>query len=175
MASTKKYIKEIFDNTQNKHLLKVTLKYDPVKKIGLYSTKHIKKGEVIAFYKLTVYNTNKYKSPTNNVYTFTIYNKNGNTLHKFIGDFNHKNIPEPIYDIPFWAQFANEPSLNQQINAEMNMNIELNYENRNTVQNGSTMVYVLEATGNIKPNQEILWYYGDDYERDYDVNVPKGY
>lgn len=149
--------------------LKVTLKRTTIKGIGLYAIKPIKKDETIAYYKFTVFLHDKYKSPTHYVYTVDVYTKKGNEHHKYIGDIDYKSIPNPLNDIPFWGMFTNEPSKGQTINAEMDMNIDFNYKNRNIVKPGSTMVYEIVATRNIKPTEEIVWDYGPDYLRDYEV------
>ena len=72
-------------NTTN---LKVTLKKDPTKGTGLYTTKSIKKGEIIAYYKLKTVKYHNYKSPTNLVYAFDVYTIKGNESKMLIADID---------------------------------------------------------------------------------------
>ena len=46
-----------------------------------------------------------------------------------------------------------------------------NYKKRTKVKEGQSMVYKLVAVRHIKPGDEILWYYGPDYNRDYEVST----
>src|SRR3990172_11300465 len=76
----------ILKETPNKDKLKVTLKKDKIKGTGLFAKKGISKGEIIAYYKIKVFNFKKYDSPTNNKYTFDVYTNKGNDSKIFIGD-----------------------------------------------------------------------------------------
>lgn len=157
----------ILTETKNKEKLKVILKKDKIKGTGIYATKLIKKGEVIAYYKIRVFDHNTYKSPTNGVYTFTIYTIGNNPSKVFIGDIDLDSFPLPKENIPFWGPFANEPSGNQKINAEIDTDLIHNYGNKKRVKLGDYMIYNLIATRNIKPSEEVVWYYGEDYKRNY--------
>ena len=57
--------------------LKVTLKKDERKGVGLYATKNILKGEIVAYYKVKIFKEKDYISPTDSVYSFEVYRKNG--------------------------------------------------------------------------------------------------
>ena len=161
----------ILKETPDVKKLKVTLKKDKIKGTGLYATKGIKKGEIIAYYKIKVFNFDKYDSPTNNVYTFDVYTSKGNDSKTFIGDLDEDSFPPPLNGISFWAPFANEPTTKQKTNAEMDTNIDANYKDkgRKRVREGDSLIYELVAKRYIKPGEEIMWYYGEDYERDYEV------
>ena len=50
------------------------------------------------------------------------------------------------------------------------MNLDDNYNKRKKVVVGDTLIYKLVASKHIKPGDEIVWYYGPDYTRDYVVN-----
>ena len=163
----------ILKKTQNKHKLKVTLK-KTFKGNSLFATMPIRKGELIAYYKVTVFKVG-HNSPTNNMYTFDIYTKSGNTSRAYIGDIDLTSFPDPLNGISYWAPFANEPSEDQTINAEIKENLKWNYRNKKRVNAGHSMVYNLVATRYIKKGEEIVWYYGKGYARDYKVNVPDGY
>jgi len=162
-------IDRILKETPNKNKLKITLKKDPIKSSGVYATKPIKKNEVIAYYKVKVFNYDKYESPTGNMYTFNIYTKNGNESKTFIGDIDLDSFPLPENNITFWGPFLNEPSKGQKANAEVDNNIKENYKNRKRVKEGQTLIYKIVAKRNIKTGEELMWYYGEDYIRDYEV------
>ena len=147
--------------------LKIELKKHPVKGFGLFAKRLIKKGEIIAFYKITVYSAIKYNSSTNNTYTFNVYKKDGTENKKYIGDIDSTSFPKSINNISFLAPFANEPSTNETINAEMDYNLDENYKNKKIVKIGDSLIYNLVAIKNIKKGDEILWDYGDEYVRDY--------
>ena len=106
---SKKDFKKLLDivtiknNTDNFSDLKVELKRSKIKGVGLYANKNIKKGEIISYYKIRVYKFKKYESPTNNVYTFTIYKKNGKEDDHLVGDIDLHSIPRPKRGIPFWG------------------------------------------------------------------------
>lgn len=160
----------ILKETKNKDKLKVILKKDKIKGTGIYATKPIKKGETIAYYKMTVFKHSTYKSPTDNVYTFTIYTAGGNASNAFMGDVYLTSFPAPKDNIPFWGPFANEPSGDQIVNSEIETDQKYNYKNKKKAKIGDSMVYSLVATRNIKPGEEVVWYYGEDYKRDYEVD-----
>tara|TARA_R110001599_G_scaffold287650_2_gene490244 strand:- start:2905 stop:3411 length:507 start_codon:yes stop_codon:yes gene_type:complete len=149
--------------------LSVKLKKTKEKGISLFATKIINKGETIAFYKIKVFLTRTYDSPTNYVYYFEIYRKNGEAYKRLVGDIDADSFPEPIDGISFLAPFANEPSESQRVNAEIDINLKENYIGKTFLQPGDVLVYKLVASKKIRPGEEILWYYGKDYNRNYKV------
>jgi len=159
--------KRILKKTKNKKDLSVTLKKTKLKGVGLYATKHIKKNEIIAYYKIKVFRTKGYESPTNFMYSFEVYKKSGDEYKTLIGDLDLNSFSDPVDDITFWAPFANEPTKSQRSNAELDQNTDGNYKNKTKVKIGQYMIYHLVARKDIKPGDEIMWYYGPDYERDY--------
>lgn len=160
----------ILASTPNLNKLKVTLKRDKLKGTSLFATKSIKKGETIAYYKITVFKFRNYESPTNEVYTFDVYDREGDDIYKYIGDIDLASFPKPFNNIPFWGPFANEPSVDQKANCRISMNLEANYKKRKRVKVGSRLIYRLVATIDIEPGEEVMWYYGKDYIRSYQVN-----
>lgn len=150
--------------------IKVILKKHYNKGMGLFAKQAIKKDEVIAYYKVTIFETKKYDSPTKNVYTFNIYRKNESEIKKYIGDIDDSSFPKPLNNISYLAPFANEPSIGEKSNAEMDLNLEENYKDIKYAKAGEHMVYKLMAIRDIKKGEEILWYYGDDYYRNYAVS-----
>jgi hypothetical protein len=161
--------KTLLKNVKNKNNLSVTLKKTEDKGVGLLATKTIRKGELIAYYKVKVFKHKKYDSPTNCVYIFEVYRKNGEVYKTLMGDIDEESFPEPLDNITFWAPFANEPSKNQRTNAEIDINLSENYADRKFAVEGDTMIYKLIASKMIRKGEEILWYYGEGYARDYTV------
>ena len=161
--------RKILKETPNKKNLSVTLKKSPEKGVGLFATKTIKKGDTIAYYKIQIFLERTYESPTDFVYSFEVYRKNGQKYQRLIGDIYDGSFPLPENDIPFWGAFVNEPSENGRTNADIEIDLENNYKDRNFSVPGETMIYKLIATRKIQPKEEILWYYGKNYKRDYKV------
>lgn len=158
--------KYILRNTDTRGL-KVTIKSHPKKRVGLFATKHIKKNNVIAYYRMTVYKIDGFKSQTKNMYTFTVLTPKGNPSRTLIGDLSLESLPPPCRNIPYWAYFSNEPSFDEDDNAYIDMNTEEIYRTRKKLNPGDTITYKLRASRNIKKGEEILWCYGDSYDRDY--------
>ncbi len=160
----------ILKNTKNKDKLKVILKKTESKGFGVFATKFIKKGEIIAYYKITVAKHKSYYSPTDYTYAVKIYKRDKKIHKKYIGDIDCTSFPQPLNGIPYWAPFINEPSKNERMNALFDPNLEYNYDKRKRITEDSNMIYKIVALKNINPSDEILWLYGEDYERDYEVN-----
>jgi SET domain-containing protein len=160
------FIKQHTNNLQD---LKVTLKKDPLKGSSLFAIKPIKKGNVIAYYKIKAYPMEK-PGPFKQTYLFGIYKKNGKENEKYIGNLYSGSVQQPFRNIPFWAYFANEPSGKQTSNSHIDVNLEATYKNRSTIKLDDTLIYKLIASRDIKPGEEICWCYGDDYSRKYKPN-----
>jgi hypothetical protein len=162
----------IMSHTPHPERLRVALRKDPVKGTSLFANKNIKRGSVIAYYKIRLYNANsKWTGPFGDMYRFTVYTKGDRVNHKLIGNLGLDSVEDPRGDIPFWAYFSNEPSGNNQTsNAEIDVNPEGNYLHRRSVKEGDYMIYKLIATRNIQEGEEIVWCYGANYERSYVAN-----
>ena len=169
MKANKRFEK-IFDinfvkrNTPDIDKLSVTLKKHPKKGTCLMATKNIAAGDLIALYKMTVFDASTYTSPTDYGYTFTVVTKNGNSSRKFIGDLDETSLPPPCNGIPYWAFYSNEPSGKQEENSYIDYNEAENYKHRATLKAGDYIVYKLLAYTDIKAGQEITWCYGASYE-----------
>lgn len=161
--------KRILKSTPNKSKLSVTLKKTKDKGVGLYATKDIKKGDIIAYYKIKIFRLKNYESPTDSVYTFGVYKKNGDDYKRLIGDIDLNSFLLPVDNITYWAPFANEPSVGQRVNAEVDENIKGNYKNKTCSKVGESNIYLLKASRDIKKGDEIMWYYGKGYPREYKV------
>ena len=151
------YIPEYKNLLKNisKTQLNVILKESRNKGVGLYATKIINKGDVIAYYKFKIFKRKDYDSPTNFKYTFEVYRKNGVEYKTLIGDIDLDCFPEPLDNIPFWAPFVNEPNKNEKSNAEIDIDTKGNYSDKTYSLAGETGIYKLVASKKIKPNDEI--------------------
>ena len=147
--------------------LSVTLMKNKYTGTGLFATKRINRGKIIAYYKMKVHNKKSYKSPTKCTYCFTVYTKGDRMSNSLIADLDKESAPLPKNNIPYWAYFSNEPSSKQKENAEIDIALKDNYRDRNKLKNGDFITYKLKATRNIKPGEEIVWCYGNTYDRDY--------
>lgn len=156
----------ILEHTPNANKLKVALKKGP-KGASLFAIKPIKKGGIIAYYKMMVYRIDGHRSVNHDMYQFTIYTKSGNESRTYIGDVYPGSLEPPTRGIPYWAYFSNEPSMGEKPNSTVDPNIYENYKNRSRVREGDTMVYKLVSTRDIKAGDEIIWCYGSSYIRKY--------
>jgi hypothetical protein len=159
-------ISKVLKMTPNRDKLKVTLKKLPMKGTGVIATQPIKKGNIIAYYKIKLYNMND-SGPFGSKYLFTVYTKNGNPSKKYIGNLSLESVPNPYRNIPYWGYFTNETTTTQLPNAYMDMNIKGNYTNRDVLKEGDYYIYKLIASKNIAVGEEICWCYGESYPRDY--------
>lgn len=168
-------IERVLRNTKNKKKLKINLIHDKVKGTSVYATKHIKMDEVIAYYKIKVFNTNRYESPTNYIYAFSIYGANGREYKTLVGDIYSESLPEPLNNIPFWGFFINEPSNDQDINSWVDTDYDYNFtkSGRKKIKCGNSLIYKIIANRDIEPGEEITIYYGTEYERDYKLKIKK--
>lgn len=153
------------------HDLKVKLRKSKRKGIGLYAKKPIKKGNVIAYYKFKVYDYS-HDQVKGGRYGMYVYTKSGRESRNKMGDIYPGSLAPPKRGIPYWAYFSNEPakSLNQKQNAYLDVNLKQNYRHRFRIRTGDTLVYKLRASRNIDKGEEIVWCYGDEYDRDYVAN-----
>jgi hypothetical protein len=147
--------------------VKVTLKKSKGKGVGLFATRKIAEGEVIAYYRIKVFRSKDYESPTKGTYLFEVYRKNGDEYKRLTGDIYEGSFPEPIDGITFWAPFANEPTVDQRTNAEIDINLSETYNDKTKTMVDDIVDYKLIATRPIAAKDEILWYYGDRYSRNY--------
>ena len=167
----KKLLSETPKSVRSK--LSVTLKKNKYAGTGLFATKNIKKGAVIAYYKMKLYKdtvNSPYKSPTKCMYCFTVYTKNGNMHKTLIGDLDTESAPQPKNNIPYWGYFANEPSGKQKENCEIDVNLSGNYKSKSRLKEGDFITYKLIASHNIKAGEEIVWCYGESYARNYETS-----
>lgn len=140
------------------------------KGVSLFAKKQIKKGNVIAYYKFKVYNEKNFEGINDNMYSIAVYTKSGRISKKYMGDIYEGSLEMPKRGISFLAYFANEPNFDQHENCFLDINLKNNYRNKNSVKEGDTMIYKLVTKRNIKKGEEIVWCYGNSYERNYEAN-----
>ena len=160
-------LKRLLDRVRNTKYegIKVELRETENKGSGLFAIQPIKKGEIIAYYKIKVFKSANHN--TDYVYAFDVYRKNGVVYQRFVGDLYKSSFPDPEDGISFLAPFANEPFGNEKTNSEIDIRLDETYKNKKKAYllPGDVLIYHLIATKNIKPGEEILWYYGKDYDR----------
>ena len=161
--------KTILAHTPSKKRLSVTLQKTR-KGTSLVATKPIKRGRVVAYYKMMVFNSYTYRSPTKGIYLFTVYTKSEREIDRLLGDIYPCSVDAPKRNIPFWAHFSNEPSPGHEENCEIDINTRKNYKNRKRLKAGDVIVYKLRATKNIAAGEEITLCYGPTYSRDYSTS-----
>lgn len=141
------------------------------KGVSLFARKNINKGDIIAYYRFKVYNSN-HVCYNDYMYAMTVYTKTGREYSKFIGDIFSGSLRKPEKGVSFWAYFSNEPSNPQKANCYLDELPERNFKRRKTVKLGDILVYGLIATKNIQKGEEIVWCYGGAYNRNYKANCP---
>jgi hypothetical protein len=166
-------MQRIMNHTKRVNDLSVMLKRSELKGIGVYAKKSIKKGDIIAYYKLKIFDTNNYTSPTDRTYAFTIYDKSEKIVDGLIGDIDFSSLSPPIENIPFWGPFINEPSGEQIINVDVDYNLDYNYRDKSILNPGDYIIYKFVATMDINEGDEITWYYGKNYCRNYEIKINK--
>ncbi len=160
----------IEQNTKDYEKLRVYLKKS-YKGVSLFAREPIKKGQIVSYYKIKVMSErSKVKRVKDGIYTFNIYSKDDEKLKKYYGDICMESLEKPRRGIPFFGYFANEPSNGQVCNTTVDINLKENYSDRDEVRTGEFMIYRLIALRDISIDDEICWYYGDHYDRDYDIS-----
>ena len=161
----------ILQNTPNLEDLKVTLAETRHAGTGLFTTKVITKGEIVAFYKCIIVSENNI---TESQYNLWLTTRDG-YQSRLIGAPYGGSVPPPSNNIPYWAHFANEPSKGT-CNAILYFDHKANFSKfrhadgrvgRKKLKPGETYQFILEASREIQVDDEIVWCYGSDYNRDY--------
>lgn len=146
--------------------LSVKLVVHPKSGTGLQSTKPIKKGKTIAYYKLRIFDANDTPRSTGSVYTFDIYDKQRKLMPHLTGDLCPESAPPTKGGVPYWAYFANEPLKLEDQNAEIDIATTSNFKGgRRTLKIGDHVTYRLVATRDIEKGEDILMCYGINYDR----------
>lgn len=119
------------------------------KEWGLYTKKKLEQGAFIAFYTGTWY---------------PLYSKKGNKYSVNVRDF--ALVPRIKNPRLHFAAMANEPSVGESVNSTL-LEIEYDGGEFNETSDTKYLCVALFAVRNIKENEEILWYYGENYDRNY--------
>lgn len=108
------------------------------------------------------------------MYHFTISSKNDKDCTNLVGDLYNGSLPSPKNNIPYWGYFANEPFYGRErSNTEVDNQTYENFtkKGRTRVKEGDTVTYALVATRLIETGEEIVWYYGNSYDRSYKISM----
>jgi hypothetical protein len=114
------------------------------------------------------------KMPYKDMYHFTVSSKNDGEYSNLVGDLYKGSLPSPKNNIPYWGYFANEPFYGiERSNAEVDSQTYENFtkKGRTKIKEGDTVTYAVVSTRLIHPGEEILWNYGDSYNRGYKVGM----
>lgn len=133
----------------------------------LLATQTIKKDQILAYYKVKVVDYRTYTYPHGNTYLISIAKRNGSEHTYLIGDMYSGSDRLPSKGVPYLAQYANEPYPTETTNCYIDTLSAFNF--RRTIREGDTVTYALRASRRIRTGEEIVWHYGDNYERDYQV------
>lgn len=163
-------MKYVIAHTRGYEDLKVELR-KTTKGVSMFARSAFKKGSTIAYYKLKIIKERSKKPRVKGgIYTFSIYDKEGEKIKTLTGDLCDESLEQPRRGVPFFAYFAKEPTGKQTCNAFMDDSLKDNYKDREEVQEGDFFTYRLVALRDVPEGEEICWYYGDHYQRDYKVS-----
>ena len=110
--------------------------------------------------------------PYKEMYHFSMSAKNNKDYTNLVGDLYDGSLPSPKNNIPYWGYFANEPFYGERSNTEVDHQTCENFtkKGRTRLKEGDTVTYVLVATRLIETGEEIVWYYGNCYDRSYKIS-----
>lgn len=131
------------------------------KGLSLFASQDIVLGETIAYYHTKIFTFNEVASK-NEKYRVAL-NVFGGTSDTFVADIYEDSLLEPINRISYLGYLANEPSPGQKSNCYL--------LGKNNWEEYEFICYKLIATKKIKKGEEICWYYGEEYERDYEIDL----
>jgi SET domain len=145
--------------------LKTYIKKTKNKGIGVFANKNIKKGETICYYMVKIVNklTTLYSDIN---YRIGFQDDNGELIENIVGDVDSSCWKNPTSTgIAYWGYLANEPSVNQTQNSVLKKG----YNNKKVkdLKIGDHYLYKIVSTKSIRKNEEVTWYYGDRYQRNY--------
>lgn len=142
-----------------KHL-KVKLK-KTFKGVSLFANRDIKKHEVLAYYKARICRITD-KDKFQRKYRVALYSKRRKMYKYLISNIYENSLDIAENDIPYWAYLSNEPSESQTSNCYLQTHDPLK-----RVRVGDSVIYRLISTRPIKKDEEIVWCYGNYYNRNY--------
>jgi len=140
--------------------MKTYLKKTRNKGLGVYAKRNIKKGETVCYYLVWVHIRNSQKKFNTN-YKIGFRENRG-----IVGDIESSSLQFPTGSgIAYYGYLMNEPSMNQKTNCVLHPGY--NKKQVKDLKVGDGYLYKLIAIKNIKKNEELTWYYGDFYQRNY--------
>jgi len=167
----KKYFPQLFDLDQIKKECKkyknckTFLKKTKKKGLGVFANKNIKKGEIICYYLVKIHDKQNFNNIFDNVYTISIVNIENERMDNLIGDIFEQSLLFPSLDgIAYWGYLVNEPSGKQTKNS-ICVPCEENFIFKNKLEPGNLYRYNILAITDIKKGDEIMWHYGERYNR----------
>ena len=167
---------KILKRTPEKNKLSIVIRKDRVKGNSLFAIKPIKKDDIIAYYKMkVVHGADPKHNFRDSMYLFNVTNSKGREYSYLYGDLYAGSLPNPIRHIPYWAYFSNEPNVNQESNSYIDYMYEDNFtkKKRTVLKVGDTIRYALKAARDIEKGEEIMWCYGEGYDRNYKTGCDK--
>jgi hypothetical protein len=135
------------------------------KGLSVFAVQKIPKGQKICYYKFKVRkDRDKQEYLTN--YRICLRNNKNKTLKNLVGDLYEGSIRTPCSEdmIPYCGYLVNEACETQRFNA----GIELEIQDWKLDDIGKYVLYALEDIG---IGEEICWFYGKEYKRDYKIHI----
>ena len=134
------------------------------KGVGLFAKKHIAPHTIIAYYVTQIYSASRRKR-------YAVEYSIGIPKHpNLVGDLCEDSLASPVRLngrwVPLWAYFSNEPSPDEASNSHLYPAMKGSFAHAK-VAIGELYRFKLVASKAIQPGEEIVWCYGDDYERSY--------
>ena len=178
----------------------IVIKQTPHKGLGVFAKKRLGKNKVVLYYKCKIIDNSDYVSH-DDTYRMTVPRwLNKHLLEKKIDPCTYvcdvlnipDDIPYPCDGIPFWGFLVNEPSRSEtenlytddimdedmiEVNGAMVTSKALLRRIKSKsawlrmLDKGVYVTYIFKTKHSIKKGSELLWGYGDTYDRDYETST----
>jgi len=136
--------------------------------LGVVAREHIKKNTDIAVYIVEVLKENTYTSPLGDTYNIGVCDAKGNHIPDRIGMLTLPCLVDDLYlGLPRWGAFFNEPSPKESVNVEVKFDSIHSLKAPGRKGKATLQVAKMRTTRAVKPGEELVWCYGDEYVRDY--------
>jgi len=134
------------------------------KGVGLFAKKFIAPRTIVAYYVTKIYGASRRSR-------YEVEYSVGIPKHpSLVGDLCDASLSSPVRVngrwVPLWAYFSNEPSPNESPNSKLFPAMTGRFAHSKAAV-GERYRFKLVASKAIHPGEEIVWCYGDDYERSY--------
>lgn len=145
---------------------KVCVTSIPGKNRGLRALSDLPRNYICAYYPVQIVPVDP-DTPASDrsywMYGTQVYNEKGNVYRKLKGRLAPRSLRRTVYkNKPVVAHFVNEPAPGETENCHV-------FFSSKFVQPGDIDYYPLKTTRAVRRGEELLWYYGDEYDRDYEV------